>query len=199
MTRINLLDETVVAAHPRAGERAWWGWPTALLSMALAAAALWMDYQRSQRELERRRTQLATLQAELARLSRLRQQVAQFEQQKAAIDRQIAQIARLEEERIDGEYLLEAVAATVARSPRLWLTTLSRKQASIRFEGQAASLESVAQFVRQLSRCGAFEQIEIRQAARQPGSEPAVFQFELTAQFRRARGADQQAAGEGQR
>jgi Tfp pilus assembly protein PilN len=195
MVRINLLaDRAGVAELPRPAVLPLW-LPVALLSVSAAAGLLWLDWQRSQRELADLQVRLASLRAELAQMESLREQVAQFEQQKAAIERQLDQIGRLEQNRVDAEYLLEAVAATVARSPRLWLTTLTRKQSGVRFQGQAASLDSIAGFMTQLRRSGAFEQVTLKQAEQQPSSEPAIFQFELQAQFQRVAGTTGAMAG----
>jgi Tfp pilus assembly protein PilN len=196
MVRINLLAERAgVAELPRQTVLPLWV-PVAVLSIGAATGVLWWDWQRSQHELVALQARLAGMRAELARMESLRRQVAQFEQQKATMERQLDQIARLEQNRVDAEYLLEAVAATVARSPRLRLTTLTRKQSGVHFQGQAASLDSIAGFMAQLRRSGAFEQVTLKQAEQQAvGSEPAIFQFELQAQFQRPLGTAGAMAG----
>jgi Tfp pilus assembly protein PilN len=121
---------------------------------------------------------------EKARLENLKQQVENFDRQKAVLQQRIAVIEELQRNRTGGQELLDMVATTVTRTDELWLTSLSRKGNTLTFEGSAASINAVANFITQLKRSGYFQKVEIKES-HQDDKNTAVqtFVFTLNAEF----------------
>ncbi len=185
MIRINLLGQ----ARPKAARRAVPLEATlqiTLLVLALVAAVgfLFIHYYQMNREMSDLQTKIRTKQVEKARLENLKQQVENFDRQKAVLQQRIAVIEELQRNRTGGQELLDMVATTVTRTDELWLTSLSRKGNTLTFEGSAASINAVANFITQLKRSGYFQKVEIKES-HQDDKNTAVqtFVFTLNAEF----------------
>ncbi len=185
MIRINLLGQ----ARPKAARRAVPLEATLqilLLVLALVAAIgfLGIDYYQTNRRISERQAQIRNKQSEKARLENLKQQVDSFERQKAILQQRIAVIEELQRNRTGGQELLDMIATTVTRTDALWLTSLTRKGNALTFEGSAASINAVANFITQLKRSGYFQKVEI-QESHQDEKNTAVqtFVFTLNAEF----------------
>jgi type IV pilus assembly protein PilN len=185
MIRINLLGQ----ARPKAARRAVPLEATlqiTLLVLALVAAVgfLFIHYYQMNREMSDLQTKIRTKQAEKVRLENLKQQVENFDRQKAVLQQRIAVIEELQRNRTGGQELLDMVATTVTRTDELWLTSLSRKGNTLTFEGSAASINAVANFITQLKRSGYFQKVEIKES-HQDDKNTAVqtFVFTLNAEF----------------
>ena len=74
------------------------------------------------------------------------------------------------------------VATTVVHVDNVWLTSLSRNGNALDIQGEAASINSVANFITQLKRSGYFDNVEIKQAT-EDDIVPAVetYGFSMTA------------------
>jgi Tfp pilus assembly protein PilN len=104
--------------------------------------------------------------------------------QKEMLDQLIAVIQDLQRNKVGGQELLDAVANTVVRTDTLWLTQMERKGNTLTFEGTAASLTAVANFITQLRRSGYFDKVEIKESRQDEGNkEVQTFLFTLTADF----------------
>jgi type IV pilus assembly protein PilN len=185
MIRINLLGQ----ARPKAARRAVPLEATlqiTLLVLALVAAVgfLFIHYYQMNREMSDLQTKIRTKQAEKARLENLKQQVENFDRQKAVLQQRIAVIEELQRNRTGGQELLDMVATTVTRTDELWLTSLSRKGNTLTFEGSAASINAVANFITQLKRSGYFQKVEIKESHQDEKSTAVqTFVFTLNAEF----------------
>lgn len=185
MIRINLLGQ----ARPKAARRAVPLEATLqilLLVLCLLAAIgfLGVHYYQTKKEIGELQTKIRNLQGEKARLENLKQQVDNFERQKGVLQQRIAVIEQLQRNRTGGQELLDMIATTVTRTDALWLTSLTRKGNSLTFEGSAASINAVANFITQLKRSGYFQNVEIKDS-HQDDKNPAVqtFVFTLMAEF----------------
>jgi type IV pilus assembly protein PilN len=185
MIRINLLGQ----ARPKAARRAVPLEATLqilLLVLCLLAAIgfLGVDYYQTNRKIGQLQTNIRHLQGEKARLENLKQQVENFERQKTILRQRISVIEELQRNRTGGQELLDMVATTVTRTDALWLTSMTRKGNSLTFEGSAASINSVANFITQLKRSGYFQKVEIKES-HQDDKNPGVqtFAFTLMAEF----------------
>src|SRR5262249_127022 len=185
MIRINLLGQ----ARPKAARR-----PVPLeatlqimlLVLALVAAVgfLFIHYYQMNREISDLQAKIRTKHPEKPRVESLKQQVENFDRQKAVLQQRIAVIEELQRNRTGGQELLDMVATTVTRTDELWLTSLSRKGNTLTFEGTAASINAVANFITQLKRSGYFQKVEIKES-HQDDKNTAVqtFLFTLNAEF----------------
>lgn len=76
------------------------------------------------------------------------------------------------------------VATTVIKTDELWLTLLKRTSNALDIEGDAASINAVANFITQLKRSGYFGKVEIKEAKETTGQAlpVPVFHFVMTAE-----------------
>jgi Tfp pilus assembly protein PilN len=58
--------------------------------------------------------------------------------------------------------MLQMVANTVVRIDSLWLTNLERKGDSLQLDGEAGSINAVANFITELKKSGYFDAVEIK-------------------------------------
>jgi Tfp pilus assembly protein PilN len=165
MIRINLLGQT----RPKAAKSAVPLEATmqlifALVAIAVALTVLGITYYQQRRELDQTNAKIAALRAERASLQQIKQDVDRFESQKAVLQQRIDVIETLQRNRTGGQDLLQMVATTVVHVDNVWLTSLNRTGNSIDIQGEAASINSVANFITQLKRSGYFDNVEIKQA-----------------------------------
>jgi Tfp pilus assembly protein PilN len=196
MIRINLLGQ----ARPRAAKKAVPLEATvqvvfAIVALMVAAAILGITYYQQRSELERTNAKIASLRAEKASLQQIKQEVDRFESQKGVLQQRIDVIEALQRNRSGGQELLQMVADTVVRTDSVWLTAFDRTGNSLNMEGEAASIDAVANFITQLKRSGYFDNVEIKQAIENdilPSVE--TYAFSMTASVSQAaRGAQPKA------
>jgi type IV pilus assembly protein PilN len=185
MIRINLLGR----ARPKATRTAVPIEATlqyALLAIALVVSlgALYGHYLLLDRENTKIATHIQQLTGEKARLEQLKQQVDNFEKQKNVLQQRINVIEQLQRNRTGGQELLEAIANTVSRTDTLWLTSVDRKGDALSINGEAGSINAVANYITQLKRSGYFQTVEIKESHQDDNSKTVqLFIFSLTAQF----------------
>jgi Tfp pilus assembly protein PilN len=183
MIRINLLGQ----ARPRAAKTAVPVEATmqvvmAVLALAAAIVVLGIVYYQQNSELTKTQQRISALKAEKASLEQIKQDVDRFESQKATLQQRIDVIETLQKNRSGGQDLLQMVANTVIRVDELWLTSLNRTGSSIDVQGEAGSINAVANFITQMKRSGYFDDVEIKEAKEndvRPGVE--TYQFTMSA------------------
>lgn len=193
MIRINLLGQ----ARPKAAKNSVPLESTMqilflLVALGVAAVVLGITYFQQKSELDKTNVRIASLQAEKASLQQIKADVDRFESQKGVLQQRIDVIETLQRNRTGGQDLLQMVANTVVRVDALWLTSLNRSGDSIDMEGEAGSINAVANFITQLKRSGYFDNVEIKQAT-ENDIVPSVetFGFAMTASISQAARAGQ--------
>jgi type IV pilus assembly protein PilN len=183
MIRINLLGQ----ARPKAAKKAVPLEATVQIlflavAIGLAAVVLAITYFQQKGQLDAVNRQITSLQAEKASLQQIKQDVDQFEREKGILQQRIDVIETLQRNRSGGQELLQMVANTVVRVDSLWLTTLERKGDALNIEGDAGSINAVANFITQMKRSGYFDKVEITEA-KENDIEKSVqtFGFTMTA------------------
>jgi Tfp pilus assembly protein PilN len=183
MIRINLLGQ----ARPKAAKTAVPVEATmqvvmAVLALAAAIVVLGIVYYQQNSELTKTQQRISALKAEKANLEQIKQDVDRFESQKATLQQRIDVIETLQKNRSGGQDLLQMVANTVIRVDELWLTSLNRTGNAIDVQGEAGSINAVANFITQMKRSGYFDNVEIKEAKEndiRPGVE--TYQFMMSA------------------
>ncbi|MGB0034516.1 MAG: PilN domain-containing protein [Candidatus Acidiferrales bacterium] len=165
MIRINLLGQ----ARPKAAKKAVPLEATVQIlflavAIGLAGVVLGITYFQQKKQLEAVNSKISSLNAEKASLQQIKNDVDQFESQKAVLQQRITVIETLQRNRTGGQDLLQMVANTVVRVDSLWLTSLERKGDALNIEGEAGSINAVANFITQLKRSGYFGKVEIKEA-----------------------------------
>src|ERR1700730_7038003 len=165
MIRINLLGQarpkaTMKAVPLEATVQVVFG----LVALAVAFAILGITYYQQKSQLNKTNARISSLRTEKASLEQIKQEVDRFEAQKTFLQQRIDVIETLQRNRSGGQDLLEMVASTVVRVDSVWLTSLDRTGNTINMEGEAGSINAVANFITQLKRSGYFDNVEIKQA-----------------------------------
>lgn len=165
MIRINLLGQV----RPKAAKKAVPLDATIRVLMVTAAivvacVVLFVMYLSQSKQLDATNDEIHRLQAERARLQTVKAKVQEFESETAVLQQRINVIEALQKGRTGGQELLQSVANTVERSEGVWLTSLARSGNTLTVEGEANSVNAVANFLTQLKRSGYFDKIEIKEA-----------------------------------
>lgn len=197
MIRINLLGQ----ARPKATRQAVPLESTLQVVLGLAAVAvacvvLSVVYFSQKQQLDDTNRRIQQLQAEKASLQQIKQDVDRFESQKSVLQQRIDVIETLQKNRTGGQELLRMVANTVVRVDSLWLTGMTKTADSISVEGEAGSINAVANFITELKRSGYFDNIEIKDAKENdlvPGVE--TYLFEMTAGIAGSSGSKTETTG----
>jgi type IV pilus assembly protein PilN len=183
MIRINLLGQ----ARPKAAKSAVPVEATmqvvmALVALAVAFTVLGIVYYQQNNQLNDTEKRITALKAEKASLEQVKQDVDRFEAQKSTLQQRIDVIETLQKNKSGGEDLLQMVANTVVRVDELWLTSMDRTGNAINLQGEAGSINAVANFITQMKRSGYFDNVEIKEAKEndvRPGVE--TYQFTMSA------------------
>jgi Tfp pilus assembly protein PilN len=165
MIRINLLGQ----ARPKAAKKQVPLDATIRVLMVAAAivvafVVLFVMYLSQSKQLDATNEEIHRLQAERARLQTVKAKVQEFEAETAVLQQRINVIETLQKGRTGGQELLQSVANTVERSEGVWLTALTRSGNTLTLDGEANSVNAVANFLSQLKRSGYFGKIEIKEA-----------------------------------
>jgi type IV pilus assembly protein PilN len=185
MIRINLLGQ----ARPKAAKKAVPLEATVqvlflAVAVGLAVVILFITYLQQKKTLDFTNQKISNLKAEKANLQAIKADVDRFESQKAELQHRIDVIETLQKNRTGGQELLQMVANTVVRVDSLWLTSLERKGDSLDIQGQAGSINAVANFITQLKRSGYFGKVEIKEAKETDIVKSAqTFGFQMSAEI----------------
>jgi type IV pilus assembly protein PilN len=163
MIRINLLGQ----ARPKAAKQAVPLEATvqilfACVAIGLALVILGITYYQQKRQLDDTNKRIAALKAEKASLQQVKADVDKFESEKSVLQQRIDVIETLQKNRSGAQDMMEMVANTVVRIDSLWLTTIDRKGDTLQMEGEAGSINAVANFITELKKSGYFQQVEIK-------------------------------------
>jgi type IV pilus assembly protein PilN len=165
MIRINLLGQ----ARPKAAKQAVPLEATvqilfAAVAIGLAVLILGITFYQQKRQLDDTNRRIEALRAEKASLQQIKQDVDRFESEKSMLQQRIDVIETLQRNRSGAQDLLQMVSNTVVRIDSLWLTSLNRTGDSIELQGEAGSINAVANFITELKRSGYFDNVEIKTA-----------------------------------
>jgi Tfp pilus assembly protein PilN len=200
MIRINLLGQ----ARPKATAQAVPLEATMQIiflvaALALAAVVLGVTYFQQKRQLDETNERIQSLQAEKANLEQIKAEVDSFERQKAVLQQRIDVIEDLQRNRSGAQDLLQMVANTTVRVDAVWLTSMTKTGTSLELDGEAGSIDAVANYITELKRSGYFDQIEIK-TAKEDDIVPAVqtYNFSMTLAIAGPGGAKTQVTGAAQ-
>jgi type IV pilus assembly protein PilN len=185
MIRINLLGQT----RPKAARRpvdTGAAMPLVFVGAGVLLGGLFLFYfyHSWQTQLNDENNRIKQLQAQKTELEQIKLQVEAFEKQKQTLQQRVSTIEQLQKDRTGGQELLDQVANTVSRAENLWLTSMSKKGTNVTFEGAAASINSVANFITSLKRSGYFQKIEIKESKQdERNSAVQTFLFTINAEI----------------
>lgn len=180
MIRINLLGQT----RPKAARRpvdTGAAMPLVFIGAGVLLGGLFLFYfyHSWQTQLNEENGRIKQLTAQKTELEQIKLQVEAFEKQKQVLQQRVGTIEQLQKDRTGGQELLDQVANTVSRAENLWLTSMTKKGTAVTFQGAAASINSVANFITALKRSGYFQKVEIKES-KQDERNTAVQTFVFT-------------------
>jgi type IV pilus assembly protein PilN len=180
MIRINLLGQT----RPKAARRpvdTGAAMPLVFVGAGVLLGGLFLFYfyHSWQTQLNEENARIKQLTAQKTELEQIKLQVEAFEKQKQVLQQRVGTIEQLQKDRTGGQELLDQVANTVSRAENLWLTSMTKKGSVVTFQGAAASINSVANFITALKRSGYFQKVEIKES-KQDERNTAVQTFLFT-------------------
>jgi len=185
MIRINLLGQL----RPKAARRpvdTGAAMPVVFVGAGVLLGALFLFYfyHSWQTQLNGENVRIKQLQAQKTELEQIKVQVQAFEKQKETLQQRVGTIEQLQKDRTGGQELLDEVANTVSRAENLWLISMTKKGNAVTFDGAAASINSVANFITALKRSGYFSKIEIKDAKQDDKiAGVATFLFTINAEI----------------
>lgn len=184
MIRINLLGRPRPRVKRRIAIAGTLQLVLALSAVLLAVVWLGVRYTLIAREVGELEQRIGELNRELLPMAETQKQIEQFKQTLADLETRLNVIEELRRGQQGPVQLLDALGAVTNRTETLWLTRLDQKGDKITLEGQAGSVNAVANFMTNLKDSGFFTNIEIKEAVQStqnPGFEN--YTFSLTCDF----------------
>ncbi|MFZ0432035.1 MAG: PilN domain-containing protein [Candidatus Acidiferrales bacterium] len=165
MIRINLLGQV----RPKAAKKAVPLEATVqiiflLVAVGVAAVVLSVLYFQQKKDLDATNQKINSLRAEKASLVQVKADVDRYQSQKQVLQTRIDVIEQLQRNRTGAQELLQQVANTVVRVDALWLTSVTQTAGNLDIQGEAGSINAIANFLTQLKRSGYFDNIDIKEA-----------------------------------
>ncbi len=180
MIRINLLGVARPAARPVAAPPTVARQALILLASLLAAFAIvgfiWRIWTT---EINRLNQEYAKQQIEAERLKQIRAENQRYVQQRQQLESRIDTIQTLVNSRVGPVDFMTALGNVVNRSSDLYLLTVTPEGARVVIQGQANSVESIANFVANLKNSGSFEEVQLRQYFQDDQPNRMSFKFHL--------------------
>ena len=163
----------------------------AILGIAIGAIAfLWLG---STREINQLDEEINELTQEKTRLAPIIAQVEEFQAKLAELEEKERLIERLKNERQGPVRMLDALSAELPDF--VWLTDLTQSGPQVTIDGMAASLVSVADYIRKLEDSEWFENVELVDASVSTRQEQEFTEFQLRTQLVTSSRTDPQSAG----
>lgn len=135
-----------------------------LIALAAALVVLGIIYYQQKTSLDATNNKIQQLRVEKASLEQVKQDVDRFESEKATLQQRIDVIENLQKNRTGGQEFLQMVSNTVGHVDELWLTSVTRTGSNFDVQGEAGSIDAVANFITQMKRSGYFDNVEIKEA-----------------------------------
>lgn len=161
--------------------------------LGLAVGAVGVQFLSATRTINQLDEEINQLTQEKARLAPIIAQVEAYQAKLAELEEKERLIERLKKERQGPVRMLEALSAELPDF--VWLTELSQRGGSVTIDGMAASLVSVADYIRKLEDSDWFQNVELVDASVKRGQEQEFTEFQLRTQLVNPSLPDSQAGG----
>jgi type IV pilus assembly protein PilN len=189
MIRVNLLGTKEPAAGGPAIEPGFGGGESSekkgivagVAILGLAVGAIAVQFLSATRTLNQLDEEINQLTQEQARLAPIIAQVEEYQAKLAELEEKERLIERLKNEREGPVRMLNTLSAELPDF--VWLTELSQRAGLVTIDGMAASLVSVADYIRKLEDSDWFQNVELVQAAVSRGQEQEFTEFQLRTQI----------------
>ena len=163
----------------------------AIMGLAVGAVAVqWLSATRAINQLDESINQLTQ---EKARLAPIIAQVEEYQAKLAELEEKERLIERLKSEREGPVRMLDALSGELPDF--VWLTELTQRSGAVTIDGMAASLVSVADYIRKLEDSDWFQNVELVDASVNRRQEQEFTEFQLRTQLVSPASPDSQAGG----
>jgi len=163
----------------------------AIMGLAVGAVAVqWLAATRTINQLDEEINQLTQ---EKARLAPIIVQVEEYKAKLAELEEKERIIERLKSEREGPVRMLEALSSELPDF--VWLTELTQRAGMVTIDGMAASLVSIADYIRKLEDNEWFQNVELVDASVNRRQEQEFTEFQLRTQLVSPSSPDTQAGG----
>ena len=149
--------------------------------LGLAVGAIAVQWLAATREINQLDESISQLTQEKARLAPIIVQVEEYKRKLAELEEKEKLIERLKSEREGPVRMLDALSAELPDF--VWLTELSQTGRTVTIDGMAASLVSVADYIRKLEDNEWFEGVELINAEVDTRQEQEFTEFQLRTQL----------------
>ena len=163
--------------------------------MGLAVGAIGVQWLSATRTLNQLDEEINQLTQEKARLAPIIAQVEEYQAKLAELEEKERLIERLKSERQGPVRMLEALSTELPDF--VWLTELTQRAGMVTIDGMAASLVSVADYIRKLEDNDWFQNVELVEASINTRQEQEFTEFQLRTQLVSPSSPDSQAGGAG--
>lgn len=156
------------------------------LALAVVLAGIWLGvhWYTLRDRVKTLDTDIARKTADKTRMGQLQKEIDQFDRRKKLLQSRVDVIESLRKGQAGPYQLLDQLGSIVNRTDSLWLTSIEQKGTKLSIDGQAVSINSVANFISNLKRSGLFKEVEIKESF-QDDKLPGVtnFVFSLSAEL----------------
>ncbi|MCL4478146.1 MAG: PilN domain-containing protein [Deltaproteobacteria bacterium] len=134
-------------------------------------------------------TKITSLNEEMLRLNKTVNQINDFKKKKEQIKAKLDIIKTLEKNRIAQVVLMDELSKSIPIdqtsiiSKRLWLTSLSEQGNLVLMEGIALDNDTIAKFMKDLSRNGYFREIKLQQTSQFTSNDLLLYKFGITCKY----------------
>ncbi len=149
--------------------------------LGLAVGAVGVQWLAATRTINRLDQEINELTQEKARLAPIIAQVEDYQAKLAELEEKERLIERLKTERQGPVRMLEALSAELPDF--VWLTELTQRAGTVTIDGMAASLVSVADYIRRLEDNEWFQDVELVDASINTRQEQEFTEFQLRTQL----------------
>ena len=149
--------------------------------LGLAVGAVGVQWLAATRTINRLDQEINELTQEKARLAPIIAQVEDYQAKLAELEEKERLIERLKTERQGPVRMLEALSAELPDF--VWLTELTQRAGTVTIDGMAASLVSVADYIRRLEDNEWFQDVELVDASVNTRQEQEFTEFQLRTQL----------------
>jgi type IV pilus assembly protein PilN len=176
MVRINLLPAKV-SKKKEAGKQQLMLFVVLLLA-GIVGNALWASGRAG--ELKDRQAKLSRTKSEIAQLDRIIGEVANIKEAQKALKEKLDTLDKLKAGRSGPVRMLDELATITPK--RLWIAKMDQRDKAVTFEGVAATIDDVSEFMSALDRSTYFSAVELKKTAAKVEKERhRLVDFSITA------------------
>ena len=154
-------------------------------ALLVAALAVGIPYRILSGQIAGIQVELEEERAEERRLAGIKAQIMQYQAQQQQLNSRINTINQLRRSQTGPVQLLNMLGVVVNQTPNLWIRTMRRQGPRVLLNGEASSVDQIADFIENLKKTGLFVDVQMRESFQDNVAENVVrFKFNLDCLWR---------------